>query len=115
MFDISFIELFFFALVGLLVLDADDIPKMARVARSWLNKLAELKYEITGTLDEGTKELNLKELLKVVEDEKKQVETELREIEKTLPQKTSSGEIIKHNQERLKRAEEEKQRESENV
>lgn len=103
MFDLSFIELAFLALVSILVLDTKDIPKIAKTLRGWLNSLSQIKYEITGTLDAATRELNLKETLKEIEEEKKKVETELREIEKKLPTQTSSSEIIRLNkQNRIK-------------
>jgi len=106
MFDLSLIELAFFAIVGLLVVDADDIPKIAKTIRGWLNKIAELKHEITGTLDDATKELNLKDSLKAIEEEKKQVEKELQDIMRSLPNTTSSSEIIKLNKQALEKEQE---------
>ena len=106
MFNLSFIELAFFALVGLLVLDVDDIPKLAKTLRGYLNKFAEFKYEVTSTLNEATKELNIKETLKAVEEEKNLMEKELKEIVKDLPDTTSSSEIIKLNKQSLQKEEE---------
>ncbi|GEM_PF-5180393 len=97
MFDLSFIELAFFAIVSIFVLDADDIPKLAKTLRGWINKFAELKYEITDTLNAATKELDIQETLKKIEEEKKQVEEELQRIVKELPKTTTSGDIIKFN------------------
>ncbi len=105
MFGLSFIELAFFALVVLLVIDANDIPKFARTLQNWINKFAEFKYEIVNSLDDVTKELNIKEALKAVEEEKKLMEEELQSIVKELPETTSANDIVKLNQKNNKKEE----------
>ena len=77
MFDISFAELFFFAIVGLVVLGPSRLPQAARTLGLWLGRLRRMYTNIRTEID---REIGMDEVRQQLHNEK--IMAEMKDIEK---------------------------------
>ncbi len=69
MFDIGFFELLFIAIIALLVLGPERLPKAARTVGSWVKKAKRMMNQLSRELDREIEAEELKqELLKQMDD-----------------------------------------------
>lgn len=69
MFDIGFFELLFIAIIALLVLGPERLPKAARAVGSWVGKAKRMMNQLSRELDREIEAEELKqELLKQMDD-----------------------------------------------
>ncbi|MFG6665917.1 Sec-independent protein translocase protein TatB [Halomonas sp. HNIBRBA4712] len=88
MLDIGFLELMLIAIVGLLVLGPERLPKAARTTGMWIGKI---KRTVSGMQREITAQLEAEELRQKISDQQKKLDESLRQAKREVESIASSS------------------------
>ncbi len=98
MFDIGFFELALIALLALIVLGPERLPRAARTAGLWLGRI---KRSVSGIQQEISAQLEAEELRQTLSEQKKQLDetlaharNEARDVESSITQPTSPADPV---------------------
>ncbi|WP_024951273.1 Sec-independent protein translocase protein TatB [Cobetia crustatorum] len=98
MFDIGFFELALIALLALIVLGPERLPRAARTAGLWLGRI---KRSVSGIQQEISAQLEAEELRQTLSEQKKQLDetlaharNEARDVENSIAQPTSPADPV---------------------
>lgn len=89
MFDVGFAELFLLALIGLLVLGPERLPKAARTVGGFVRKARASWLSLRNTIQAELNEADISAPIKQAEKELKQIGKNLSDVAETISEKTS--------------------------
>jgi sec-independent protein translocase protein TatB len=89
MFDVGFAELFLLALIGLLVLGPERLPKVARTVGGFVRKARSSWISLRNTIQAELNEADLSAPIKQASEELKQIGKDLTEVAGGTPEKSS--------------------------
>ncbi|MCW8925880.1 MAG: Sec-independent protein translocase protein TatB, partial [Xanthomonadales bacterium] len=89
MFDVGFAELFLLALIGLLVLGPERLPKVARTVGGFVRKARTSWISLRNTIQAELNEADISAPIKQAEKELKQIGKNLSDLTDTISEKTS--------------------------
>jgi len=87
MFDVGFAELFLLALIGLLVLGPERLPKVARTVGGFVRKARTSWISLRNTIEAEMAEADISKPIKQTTDELKQIAKDLSEASVLKPEK----------------------------
>ncbi|MGQ4660674.1 Sec-independent protein translocase protein TatB [Lysobacter sp. F6437] len=91
MFDIGFSELFLVAVVALLVLGPERLPKAARFAGLWVRRARAQWYSVKSELENELADEELRRNLRATQDELRNAREQLRESGEAMRRDVESG------------------------
>lgn len=91
MFDIGFSELFLVAIVALLVLGPERLPKAARFAGLWVRRARAQWYSVKTELENELADEDLRRSLRATQDELRNAREQLRESGEAMRRDVESG------------------------
>jgi len=91
MFDIGFSELFMVAIVALLVLGPERLPKAARFAGLWVRRARAQWYSVKSELESELADEELRRSLRATQDELRNAREQLRESGEAMRRDVESG------------------------
>jgi len=91
MFDVGFAELFLLALIGLLVLGPERLPKVARTVGGFVRKARTSWISLRNTIQAELNEADISAPIKQAEKELKQIGKNLSDVAETISEKASTS------------------------